>query len=188
VSLPYPSMDAVPFTPLTAAFLDQMIANIEALAAGTGQNATSISATKFTNPYKFRAIKAADQTITSNTLTTVVYATEQFDTNNNFASNTYTVPVSGFYYLAATMMTNTVAGLVQGGAIGFTKNTSTVIAQIQEYDNGVSYDYWGRSISGLYQLTAGDTVIVQVILQTTGSVNLLGNFQNSFSGFLVSVT
>lgn len=46
MSLPNPSMDAVPFTPLTAAFLDQMIANIEALAAGTGLNTNVVAASK----------------------------------------------------------------------------------------------------------------------------------------------
>lgn len=34
--LPNPGMDAIPFTPLTAEFLDDMIANIEALSDGSG--------------------------------------------------------------------------------------------------------------------------------------------------------
>lgn len=34
--LPNPGLDAVPFTPLTAQFLDDMIENIESLAAGSG--------------------------------------------------------------------------------------------------------------------------------------------------------
>jgi hypothetical protein len=36
MALPNPGMDAVPFTPLTAEFLDDMIENIESLSAGTG--------------------------------------------------------------------------------------------------------------------------------------------------------
>lgn len=43
MSLPNPGMDAVPFTPLTAEFLDNMIENIEALADGSGLDAGSIS-------------------------------------------------------------------------------------------------------------------------------------------------
>ena len=46
MSLPNPGMDAVPFTPLTAAFLDDMIENIEALAAGTGLNSSVVTSTK----------------------------------------------------------------------------------------------------------------------------------------------
>lgn len=36
MALPNPGMDAVPFTPLTAEFLDDMIQNIESLSSGTG--------------------------------------------------------------------------------------------------------------------------------------------------------
>lgn len=36
MALPNPGMDAVPFTPLTAEFLDDMIENIESLSSGTG--------------------------------------------------------------------------------------------------------------------------------------------------------
>lgn len=36
--LPHPGLDAVPFTPLTAEFLDNMNENIESLATGTGLN------------------------------------------------------------------------------------------------------------------------------------------------------
>ena len=36
MALPNPGMDAVPFTPLTAEFLDDMIENIESLSDGTG--------------------------------------------------------------------------------------------------------------------------------------------------------
>ena len=44
--LPFPGKDAVPFTPLTAQFLDEMIANDEALAAGTGLNTGAVTAVK----------------------------------------------------------------------------------------------------------------------------------------------
>lgn len=45
MSLPNPGMDAVPFTPLTAEFLDNMIENIESLADGTGFDAGAIGTT-----------------------------------------------------------------------------------------------------------------------------------------------
>jgi hypothetical protein len=46
MSLPNPGMDAVPFTTLPASFLDQIIANVEALATGSGLNTNAISAVK----------------------------------------------------------------------------------------------------------------------------------------------
>lgn len=46
MSLPNPGMDAVPFTPLTAEFLDDMIENIEALSNGTGLATNAVTADK----------------------------------------------------------------------------------------------------------------------------------------------
>jgi len=46
MSLPNPGMDAVPFTPLTAEFLDDMIENIESLSSGTGFANNAIGASK----------------------------------------------------------------------------------------------------------------------------------------------
>lgn len=52
-------MDAVPFTPLTAEFLDDMIENIESLASGSGLNDNSITSDKIdwaTIDFKTRVI------------------------------------------------------------------------------------------------------------------------------------
>ena len=46
MALPNPGMDAVPFTPLTAEFLDDIIENIESLSSGTGIGDGSITADK----------------------------------------------------------------------------------------------------------------------------------------------
>jgi hypothetical protein len=37
--------------------------------------------------------------VSSSTLTTLTFGTEQFDTNNNFASNTFTPTVAGYYQI-----------------------------------------------------------------------------------------
>lgn len=46
MALPNPGMDAVPFTPLTAEFLDDMIENIESLADGSGLNTNAVTSDK----------------------------------------------------------------------------------------------------------------------------------------------
>lgn len=46
MALPNPGMDAVPFTPLTAEFLDDMIENIESLSSGTGIGDGAVTAGK----------------------------------------------------------------------------------------------------------------------------------------------
>ena len=45
----------------------------------------------------FSAYKSANQTISQNTATKVTFDTESYDTNNNFASSTFTPTVAGYY-------------------------------------------------------------------------------------------
>ena len=47
----------------------------------------------------FSAYKSGNQTITYNTVTKVTFDTEEFDTNNNFASSTFTPTVAGYYQI-----------------------------------------------------------------------------------------
>jgi len=71
---------------------------------------------------KFRATPAADQTITSGVETKVVFDTEIFDTNSNFATNTFTPTVAGYYtlsgsiYLAGTTLTKVTIELRKNGS------------------------------------------------------------------------
>lgn len=51
----------------------------------------------------FRAYIAVGQTITSGSQQKVTFGTETFDTNNNFASSTFTPTVEGYYQLNATV-------------------------------------------------------------------------------------
>lgn len=57
-----------------------------ALAAGVAGNGPA-----------FSAYKNATQSITSSTYTKVTFQTEEFDTNSNFASSTFTPTVAGYY-------------------------------------------------------------------------------------------
>lgn len=50
MALPNPGMDFVPFDILTAEELDDVVENIEALAAGTGLNDASVTAAKLATP------------------------------------------------------------------------------------------------------------------------------------------
>ena len=45
----------------------------------------------------FRVSPSTNQTISHNTLTKVSFGSETFDTNNNFASSTFTPTVAGYY-------------------------------------------------------------------------------------------
>jgi hypothetical protein len=51
----------------------------------------------------FRAYVDTGQTINSGSQQTVAFGTENFDTNNNFASSTFTPTVEGYYQFNATV-------------------------------------------------------------------------------------
>ena len=58
----------------------------------------------------FRASPSTTQTIGHNTLTKVNFGTEQFDTNNNFASSTFTPTVAGYYQQNYNLALNAIDG------------------------------------------------------------------------------
>ena len=52
----------------------------------------------------FSAYQSSAQTLSSNTATKLTFTTEEFDTNNNFASSTFTPTVAGYYLVTAGMV------------------------------------------------------------------------------------
>ena len=140
------------------------------------------------NPYKFSCKNSVDQTgVAQNTWTTLALGTELFDTNNNFASNIYTVPVSGFYFFSAsTWCLATAAGNMIGLAIRFVKNGSVELRRIYNYDNNVTYDVMSQDITGLFELAEGDTVSFMGNGVTVSGTVYFNNVY--FNGFLVSKT
>ncbi len=143
----------------------------------------------FDNPYKFSARPTANQTgVTSATWTTVTLATENFDTNNNFASNTYTVPVSGFYQLYASLRGQaTTTGNTIGWGVRLIKNGSITLEEANLYDNNVTFDFAAISVNPFVYLYAGDLITMQGIIYCSAGT---ATFYSSsvFSGYLVSRT
>lgn len=145
------------------------------------------------NPYKFNVHLAAHQTgVVDATITKVLFDTEKFDTNNNFASSTYTVPVSGFYQ-------------INGFAWAQSANNNGVACSFYLYKNGTGIQDFTRlypsvaasnvvdlsgSLSTCIQLTAGDTLDVRALMDVvSGTVTIVGGTTGtSFSGFLMSTT
>ena len=69
------------------------------------------------------AYPSSNQTITTNVFTKILFQTEEFDTNSNFASSTFTPTVAGFYQVQV--------------AVG--QSTSTTGTQPAIYKNGTIY-------------------------------------------------
>jgi hypothetical protein len=91
----------------------------------------------------FSAGKSATQTLSAATFTKVTYDTETFDTNNNFASSTFTPTVSGYYQISSSLYTGT--------------NTLLIITL---YKNGSNYQELSRLPASASGLTANGTVLV----------------------------
>ena len=137
-------------------------------SAGQVFTATSATAADFqagggVNTDLFLAIKTSNQTINTSTTTALTWDTERYDTGNNFASNAYTVPSDGYYYLYAKITINVTPPAGRFG-ISIMKG-GTTLADCQNGSAGASYNSMGTSI--IVALSANDVIDVDC-RQTTG--------------------
>ncbi len=148
---------------------------------GTGIFGLSINLlTTYSNPYKFSVYRNAAISTTSSTFVKMPFDTELYDTNNNYATGTYTAPLAGFYdfnWQVAMSITN----------------TDTVAAL---YKNGSVYSWGSEATSGgsslgakKPQLAANDTIDVYFTGVGTAAVNVgLTPLKTYFDGYLSSRT
>jgi hypothetical protein len=123
----------------------------------------------------FEAIADGTQVISSGAYTKVLFPTENFDTNNNFASSRFTPTVAGYYYIT--------------GASTFSTTGETVLAP---YKNGSLYRYlWDNSLTSTYGFTVsvlmylnGTTDYVEFYLYQSSGSSKTPTSNTSFSGFL----
>lgn len=99
----------------------------------------------------FSAYPNTTQTLSGNTWTKILYQTEEYDTNNNFASSTFTPTVAGYYQVVASMQvatsfTNGLMAVYKNGSVykqGYTTGsavTGTFNVLCYVYCNGTT-DY-----------------------------------------------
>jgi|688.fasta_scaffold27350_2 hypothetical protein len=105
------------------------------------------------NQPAFSAYLSANQSVTSNVATKVTMDTEEFDTNNNFASNRFTPTVAGYYQI--------------NGGVNF-GGTGISYAFVAIYKNGSVYKY--GNILGFTQ-TAQSLAVVNSIVYLNGSTD-----------------
>jgi hypothetical protein len=74
----------------------------------------------------FSAYADTAQTVTSNVFTKVTFGTEEFDTNNNFASSRFTPTVAGYYQINANLLAKA-SSTISNIGISFYKNGSSLI-------------------------------------------------------------
>lgn len=110
------------------------------------------------NPYKFHAEANSAQTVGSAD-TLMVYNTETFDTNNNFASSIYTAPVAGFYFFYSYCHTNPA-----------TNDTSTYL---KIYKNGSAFKQIAYSANG-QNVNRGLSGTIMMSLASNDTISIYG--------------
>jgi hypothetical protein len=136
------------------------------------------------NPYKFSAYRVAAQNV-GTAATKITFDTEEFDTNSNFATGTYTIPSTAFYQINFTV-TCTSAGTGTNLTVYLYKNGSPIWLQNVDANAGNSP---GVTHSKLWSLTAADTLEVYAATSVAAkALDVATTYNNSFSGFYVSKT
>ena len=158
------------------------------VADGTGsltvqQNGVTLGT--YGNIPAFSAYASAAQTVTTNTDTKVLFDTEQYDTNNNFASSRFTPTVAGYYQLNTRIRFN---------------GTSPSQYVLYWYKNGASVGlgaYYNANLGVIFASAStleymnGTTDYFEIYANITAtSPSLSSTYSNTsfFSGFLAKAT
>jgi hypothetical protein len=118
----------------------------------------------------FSAYNNATQSITSSVSTKVLYQLEEFDTNNNFASSTFTPTVAGYYQ---------VTGCVSVSSTGATVYFTSIYKNGSEYKRG--QDLRGLTTSQAQQFNTalvycnGTTDTIEIYVFNNGASPVIGS-------------
>lgn len=131
----------------------------------------------------FMAWKSTTQGITADVYTKITFDTEDFDTNNNFASSTFTPTVAGYYQVNASVDIYPSSGSLSQASAAIYKN-GTNIKYNQHYLTTIEFNASASSV--IYM--NGTTDYLEVYARATGtSPQVWGHALRvtTFSGSLV---
>ena len=158
-------------------------ANLAASGDGgvTGILPVANGGTAFTSVPYFHVYKSGNQTISDGTFTTVTFDTEEYDNGGNFASNTFTAPATGFYYIYSQLVWN--GDTNSNYSLNRLMKNGSPINWNAFFQTDSSGGYGGRLVS----LSANDTVLVQCYQNSGGNLDLRGSTGDEcqFGGFRV---
>ena len=124
------------------------------------------------------------QTNLPNGVTTVIFGTEIFDQNSDFASNAFTAPVAGKYHLDANLwleQVDTAINYLYLRLLTSNRNYNDIISPRFSSDP----TYWNFQCSVLADMDAGDTASVLYSQSGTSAQVDIGD-KSFFSGYLVA--
>ena len=126
--------------------------------------------------------KSSNQTdLAINSAVTITWDTERFDVNADFASNTFTAPVTGKYVLMVNLYMSDFDGAADYFQVDiYTSNRS--MSRIDE-SSGTEDGYRGNTFSVLVDMDANDTAYVR-IQQGSGAAQANITTSSHFMGYL----
>jgi hypothetical protein len=146
------------------------------------------SSGRVTKPYQpaFNVNPLSDQNnIAINTPVTVIFNTEVFDVGSNFASNTFTAPVTGKYQLNLALRLHNIDTAADFYQIKFLTSNRSYLSTADYGGLSSNPNYWTEAFSVLADMDANDTVSITVS-QSGGSVQTDIHVETTFSGYLVA--
>jgi hypothetical protein len=123
--------------------------------------------------------------IAAGSAATIVFGTETFDIGSNFASNTFTAPVTGYYHFAASILLQAVDSAATSYEIAIVTDNDTYEWWIDPQQFAGDLNNLTASISVICNMSASHTAYM-TFEQTGGSNQTDINTESWFSGRLVA--
>ena len=135
----------------------------------------------------FRVGSGTQNDISVNTNNNAVFDVEIFDIGNNFASSTFTAPVTGKYFFTVSFRMgnlDSAASYLQTVLVGSNRNTTLhTLSEIQYHISAdTEYSHTGTAI---LDMDANDTALVRMRIQGGTAQTDLDTDGSYFSGFLI---
>ncbi len=128
----------------------------------------------------FSASPSTTQSVTSGVYTKITLGTENFDTNDNFASSRFTPTVAGYYFLSGVLYATFSSGAAYVWPVVY-KNGTLVIGGTSQ---GVASSVDGMgTVNGLVYMN-GSTDYVELYAYLGGTTPVAQSTYTQFSGFL----
>jgi hypothetical protein len=134
----------------------------------------------------FSAYPSGNQSVSSGTWTKVTYDTEEFDTNNNFASSRFTPTVAGYYQINARVVSS--GYTTNQTALSIYKNGSESSGKrLNQIPNGTASSLCPMGSALIYMNGSTDYLEIYVYQNSGSSQTFLGSYSAEayFQGFLV---
>lgn len=131
----------------------------------------------------FSAYDASLISLSNATNTKITYTTEDYDTNNNFASSTFTPTVAGYYQINTGLF---VPGAGSSGTVMFLYKNGGALYQLNRVSFSSSFNHFLNGSALIYMNGSTDYLEIYVT-QSSGGTLSFGNGQKDgrwFNGFL----